>query len=181
MHLSVRHLKAKKNPAVFILKKNQKKTNHKQVLVYLKIHQVHAKPKKPKQVRESNLHKGHQFQGNNIVHSSQMLCSFTADSSHKIGPDFLFPAFLAYFLPLSCWRAAGWTSGSQPKSTHHRISTVWQLKSKVLFANRGLAGVQISALSKSWSPHILIQQFLIQQFNLSELSMRDLHWILHNL
>lgn len=40
MHLSVRHLKAKKNPAVFILKKNP---NHKQVLVYLKVHQVHTK------------------------------------------------------------------------------------------------------------------------------------------
>lgn len=98
MHLSVRHLKAKKNPAVLILKK----TNHKQVPVYLKTHQVHIKPKKPKQMRESNLHKGHQFQGNNIVDASQILCSFTADSSHRSRPAFLFPAFLAYFLSLSC-------------------------------------------------------------------------------
>ena len=171
MHLSVRHLKAKKNPAVRILKT----PNYKQVLVYLKIHQVHIKPRKMKQMRESNLHKGHQFQGNNIVDSSQMLCPFTADSSHDIGPAFLFPAFLAYFLPL-LRRAAGWASGCQPRSTHHRGSTVWQLKSKVLFANPGLARVQTSALSNAWSPRILIQQF-----NLSECSMKDLHQISHDL
>lgn len=46
----------------------------------------------------------------------------------------------------------------------------------MLFAKPGLAGVQISALSNAWSPHLLIQQF-----NLSELLMRDLHQILHNL
>lgn len=78
---------------------SEKNPNHKQVLVYLKLHQVHIKPRKMKQMRESNLHKGHQFQGNNIVDSSQTPCSFTADSSHKIGPAFPFPAFLAYFLP----------------------------------------------------------------------------------
>lgn len=46
---------------------SEKNPNHKQVLVYLKLHQVHIKPRKMKQMRESNLHKGHQFQGNNIV------------------------------------------------------------------------------------------------------------------
>lgn len=76
-------------------------------MVYLKIHHVHIKPKKPKQMRELNLHKGHQFQGNNITDSSWMLCSFTANSSPRTGTAFLFPAFLDYFLPLSCREELG--------------------------------------------------------------------------
>lgn len=70
-------------------------------------------------MRESNLHRGHRLQGNNIVDSSQMLCCFAAGLSHKTGPAFLLPAFPDYFLPLSCWeeKLGGHVAASQGQPT----------------------------------------------------------------
>lgn len=174
MHFSVRQLNAKKYPAVFI----QRQTNYKQAQYTWKSITYTSSLKNQNKWGSWICTKGiNSKETISLIHPK---CCVPLQQIQAPELELFLSSFSRLFSSPVLSGGAGWTAGSQQGSAHHKGSTVWQMKTEVLSANPGLAGVQTSAPSIAGSPHTLIQQFLTQQFNLSKLSRRNLHQILHN-
>lgn len=103
MHFCVRHLKAKKNPAVFI----QRQTNNKQAWYTWKSITYTSSLKNQNKWGGWICTKGMNSKETiSLIHPKRCV-PFTANSSPRIGTVFLFPVFLDYFLPLSCREELG--------------------------------------------------------------------------
>lgn len=126
MHFCVRHLKAKKNPAVFI----QRQTNNKQAWYTWKSITYTSSLKNQNKWGGWICTKGMNSKETiSLIHPKRCV-PFTANSSPRIGTVFLFPVFLDYFLPLSCREELGGqlaASKGQP-TTKAPLCDRWRLR-----------------------------------------------------